>query len=159
MNDPTSSTGPGLVRLAVAWVFVTSGAVKLLFENQGSLRFARIGLPPSLALFVALVEITCGLLVLGGLFTRIAAIPLGITMLVAIATTKIPLLFGAGPEPIAALPKIGFWAFAYQARLDLATLAGCAYLVLAGAGLWSLDALRARRRSERSLLRTVHATS
>jgi len=159
MKDHASSTGPGFVRLAVAWVFVTSGVVKLLFENQGSVRFAKLGLPPSLALFVAMVEIACGLLVLGGLFTRIAAIPLAITMVVAIATTKVPLLFGAGPEPVAALPKIGFWAFAYQARLDLAMLAGCGYLVLAGAGLWSLDALRARRRSETTLLRTVHSTS
>ena len=159
MNDRASSSGPALVRAAVAWVFLTSGVVKILFENPGALRFAKLGLPPSMALFVGLVEISCSLLVLGGLFTRLAAVPLAITMVVAIVTTKLPLLFGAGPEPIAAMPKIGFWAFAYQARLDLAMLIACGYLAAVGAGGWSLDAWRARRRSETTLLRTVHSTS
>ena len=62
-------------------------------------------------------------------------------MMVALGTTKLPLLFGAGPEPVAAMPKVGFWAFAYQARLDAAMLVACAYLVAVGAGLWSLDAI------------------
>jgi uncharacterized membrane protein YphA (DoxX/SURF4 family) len=73
-------------------------------------------------------------------------------MLVALATTKVPLLFGAGPEPVAAAPKVGIWAFAYQARLDLTMLAACAFVVAAGAGLWSLDALLSRRRWEGRLL-------
>lgn len=79
---------------------------------------------------------------------RLAALPLVVDMVVALVTTKIPLLFGAGPEPVAAMPKTGLWAFVYQARLDLTMLFACLYLVAVGAGLWSLDAVLSRRRSE-----------
>jgi putative oxidoreductase len=144
IGRPTRTTA--LVRLAVGFVFVSSGIVKFLFDNQGAGRFARIGLPPALASFVGATEIVCGLLILAGLFVRVAAVPLVVDMVVAIATTKLPLLLGPGPEPVAAFPKIGFWGFAYQARLDLAMLASCIFLVASGAGLLSLDALLARRR-------------
>jgi hypothetical protein len=73
-------------------------------------------------------------------------------MIVAIVTTKVPLLFGAGPEPVAAMPKTGFWAFAYQARLDVTMLIACGFLVAVGAGLWSLDAILSRRRWEGRLM-------
>ncbi len=136
-----------LVRLAVGGVFLSSGLVKLLFDNQGPGRFAKIGLPdPSaLATFVGAVEIACGALILAGLYVRLAALPLVADMIVAIASTKLPLLFGAGPEPVAAPPKTGLWAFAYQARLDVTMLLACVFLVVAGAGLLSLDARMARR--------------
>jgi uncharacterized membrane protein YphA (DoxX/SURF4 family) len=142
------------VRLAVGSVFLSSGLVKLLFDNQGGGRFARIGLPhPSeLAAFVGATEIVCGTMVLVGLLVRLASIPLVIDMVVAIATTKVPLLFGVGPEPVAAPPKIGFWAFAYQARLDMTMLLACGFLVLAGAGLYSFDAFLSRRRWEARLM-------
>jgi uncharacterized membrane protein YphA (DoxX/SURF4 family) len=131
-------------------VFLASGLLKFLYENQGPGRFAKIGLPApgALSSFVGTVEIVGGALLLLGLFVRVAALPLVVDMVVAIATTKIPLLFGPGPEPIAAVPKTGFWAFAYQARLDVTMLLACGFLVIAGAGLWSLDALLARRRWE-----------
>jgi hypothetical protein len=70
-------------------------------------------------------------------------------------TTKVPLLFGAGPEPVAAPPRTGFWAFAYQSRLDATMLLACVYLVVIGAGLWSIDAILARRRWEGALLGKV----
>jgi len=143
-----------LVRLAVGGVFLSSGLMKLLFENHGPARFARIGLPAAaqLATFVGAVEVLCGVLVALGLFVRLAALPLAIDMVVAIATTKLPLLFGPGPEPVAAVPKTGFLIFAYQARLDVTMLLSCAFLVAVGAGLWSLDALRSRRRWEGRLM-------
>jgi putative oxidoreductase len=62
---------------------------------------------------------------------------------VAIGTSKLPLLFGPGPEPVAAAPQVGPWAFAYQSRLDFTMLLGCLFLLVAGAGAWSLDAWRA----------------
>jgi putative oxidoreductase len=138
-----------LVRLAVGGVFVSSGLVKLLFDNQGPARFAKIGLPAAtqLAYLVSATEVICGTLLILGLLTRLAALPLMADMLVAIATTKIPLLFGPGPEPVAAMPKTGFWAFTYQARLDVTMLLACGFLVAAGAGLWSLDAILSRRRA------------
>ncbi|HTB76484.1 MAG TPA: hypothetical protein VK762_24725, partial [Polyangiaceae bacterium] len=56
---------------------------------------------------------------------------------------------------VAAPPRTGFWAFAYQARLDGTMLLACAYLVAVGAGLWSLDALLTRRRWEATLIDKV----
>jgi len=143
-----------LVRVAVRWVFLTSGMVKFLFENQGPLRFAKIGLPApaELSAFVGATEIFCGALLIVGLFVRLAALPLAIDMLVALATTKLPLLVGAGPEPVSAMPKIGLWAFAYQSRLDVTMLVACAFLVAVGAGLGSVDALLSRRRWEGRLM-------
>jgi putative oxidoreductase len=142
------------VRAAVGAVFIISGALKFLFENQGVGRFTKIGIPfPSLmAPFIGAVEISCGALLVAGLLTRLAALPLIADMAVAIATTKIPLLFGAGPEPVAAAPKTGFWAFAYQARLDFTMLLACVFLAAVGAGAWSLDAwLAKRKQSARAL--------
>lgn len=143
-----------LVRLAVGGVFVSSGAVKFLFENQGAGRFGKIGLPHphELAAFVGAMEIVCGTLVLVGLLVRLAAIPLALDMVVAIVTTKLPLLFGAGPEPVGAPPKTGVWAFAYQARLDVTMLLATLFLVAVGAGFLSLDAFLSRRRWKQRLL-------
>jgi putative oxidoreductase len=148
---PTLGDAPralALVRAAVGFVFLSSGALKFLFDNQGPARFAKIGLPPSLAYFVGAVEIVCGALVLVGLFARLAALPLVVDMVVAIVTTKLPLLFGAGPEPVAAPPKTGVFAFAYQARLDLTMLLTCGFIVAVGAGAWSVDAWMAKKRVE-----------
>ena len=144
---PEAESAPAatiLIRLAVGGVFFTSGLIKFLYANQGAGRFAKLGIPaPELmANFVGVVEIAAGVLVAVGLATRLAAIPLFIDMLVAIGTSKLPLLFGAGPEPVAAAPKIGLWAFAYQSRLDSTMLLSCLFLFAVGAGAWSLDAWR-----------------
>ena len=144
-----------LIRLAVGGVFFTSGLIKFLYANQGAGRFGKLGIPaPEMtASFVGIVEIVGGILLALGLATRLAAIPLVINMLVAIATSKLPLLFGAGPEPVAAAPKVGLWAFLYQARLDSAMLLCCLFLFAVGAGAWSLDAWRtaaAQNSSERN---------
>jgi uncharacterized membrane protein YphA (DoxX/SURF4 family) len=143
-----------LVRLAVGWVFLSSGLVKFLFENQGPLRFAKIGFgaPRELAYFVGATEVVCGTLLIVGLLVRLAALPLIVDMMVALVTTKLPLLFAAGPEPVAAAPRTGFWALSYQSRLDVTMLVGCVFLMAVGAGLWSLDALLSRRRWEGRLL-------
>ena len=145
---PGGGTAPPatiLIRLAVGGVFCASGLIKFLYPNQGVGRFAKLGIPAPefLANFVGVVEIAAGLLLVVGLATRLAAIPLVFNMLVAIGTSKLPLLFGPGPEPVAAAPKVGLWAFAYQSRLDFTMLLGCLFLLVAGAGAWSLDAWRA----------------
>jgi uncharacterized membrane protein YphA (DoxX/SURF4 family) len=121
-----------LIRLAVGSIFLSEGIQKFLFPAElGVGRFVKIGLPAPgiLAPFVGVVEIGCGLLVLAGLATRLAAVPLVIDMIVAIATTKIPILI-----------QRGFWAMAHEARTDLAMLLGALFLVMAGAGPASLDA-------------------
>src|SRR4051794_26337692 len=84
-----------LVRLMVGAVFMSEGAQKFLFPDAlGAGRFARIGIPypEVLGPFVGTFEVTCGLLVLVGLLTRPAAVPLIVVMLVAIASTKVPIL-------------------------------------------------------------------
>jgi uncharacterized membrane protein YphA (DoxX/SURF4 family) len=137
-----------LIRLAVGGVFSASGLIKFLYANQGAGRFAKLGIPAPelLADFVGVVEIAAGLLLALGLATRLAAIPLVFDMLVAIGTSKLPMLFGPGPEPVAAAPKVGLWAFVYQARLDYTMLVCCLFLLVVGAGAWSLDAWLARSR-------------
>jgi putative oxidoreductase len=139
--------GLPLIRVSLGWVFLTSGLLKFLYVNQGVGRFAKIGIPMPdlLSPFVGGVEMVCGTLLLLGLFARLAALPLIADMLVALLTTKIPLLFGPGPEPLAAAPKMGLAAFAYASRLDLAMLVSCACVALVGAGSLSLDAWRRAR--------------
>ena len=146
------------IRAPVGLVFLVSGALKLLFDNQGVGRFTRIGLPSpgALATFVGVVEVAAGALLLAGLFTRLATLPLLIDMLVALFTTKLPLLFEPGPEPVSAAPKQGLLAFLYQARLDLTMLSACGYLLLVGGGLWSLDAWLTRRRWEGRMSAALH---
>jgi putative oxidoreductase len=53
-------------------------------------RFTRIGIaaPEFMAPFVAVFEIACRTLIVLGILTRLAAIPLITTMLVAISATK-----------------------------------------------------------------------
>jgi uncharacterized membrane protein YphA (DoxX/SURF4 family) len=120
------------VRLLVGGVFVAEGMQKFLFpDTLGVGRFVKIGIPAPtvMAPFVGVVEIACGLLLVLGLFTRLAAIPLIIDMLVAIATTKVPILL-----------ESGFWAMVHEARTDYSMLLGCAFLVIVGSGRLSLDA-------------------
>jgi uncharacterized membrane protein YphA (DoxX/SURF4 family) len=101
---------------------------------MGVLRFTRIGFPyPGYtAHFVGTFEIVCGALVLAGLFTRVARIPLLIIILTAIAATKIPELSRANQ---------GFWFMVSDARTDFALTMGLLFLIGAGAGSWSFDAL------------------
>jgi len=139
-----------LVRLIVGAVFVSEGVQKFLFPAEvGAGRFAKIGIPfPSAsAPCVGVVEIVCGTLVLVGLATRLAAIPLIIDMLVALVSTKFPLLLGHGfwGFSLASFPRYGFWTMAHEARTDWSMLLGSLLLAIVGPGPWSLDALIARR--------------
>jgi putative oxidoreductase len=129
---PTSApTAAILVRLLVGAVFMSEGIQKFLSpDTLGVGRFIKIGIPaPGFAApFVGVVEIVCGILVIVGLLTRLATVPLIIDMLVAITTTKIPILL-----------KSGFWAMAHEARTDYAMLLGSIFLLCVGAGPLSVD--------------------
>jgi uncharacterized membrane protein YphA (DoxX/SURF4 family) len=72
-----------------------------------------------MAPFVGVVEIVCGALILLGVRTLWAAIPLLIDICVAIATTKVPMLF-----------QKGLWAAVHEARTDYAMLLGLLFLIL-----------------------------
>ena len=142
-----STTAPAwviLIRLMVGAVFLTEGIQKFLFPGEvGAGRFAKIGIPAPgvMGPFVGVVEIVCGTLVLLGLLTRLAAIPLIIDMLVAIISTKIPILLGYGfwGFSLRQLPYYGFWGMAHEGRTDFSMLMGSLFLLSVGAGAWSLD--------------------
>lgn len=120
-----------LIRIVVGGVFLAEGIQKFLFPGAlGVGRFEKIGIPAPgfTAPFVGAVEIVFGALLIAGLLTRLAAIPLIIDISVAIATTKIPL----------GIQK-GFWAAVHEARTDVSMLLGAIFLLIVGAGPWSLD--------------------
>ena len=120
-----------LIRLMVGAVFLSEGIQKFLFADKlGAGRFEKTGLPNSefLGPFVGSFEIVCGSLVLIGLLTRLAAVPLIIIMLVAMATTKADVL-----------ANDGFWAMMHGSRTDWAMLLGSIFLLIRGGGRWSLD--------------------
>lgn len=123
-----------LIRILVGWVFVAEGIQKFLFPAQlGVGRFIKIGIPAPqvMAPFVGTVEIVCGTLLLLGLFTRLAAVPLLGVISVAIATTKLPMI-----------AKTGIWSMLHEARTDFSMALGLVFLLIAGAGSLSLDARR-----------------
>lgn len=121
-----------LIRLAVGLIFLTQGVLKYIDPNMGVSRFTKIGFshPAFTAHFVGSFEMVCSFLVLIGLVTRIAVIPLLIVICTAIVTTKIPEL---------ARPNQGFWYMVSDARTDFSMLLSLLFLMIAGAGSWSLD--------------------
>lgn len=140
---PTSGpAGIFLIRLAVGLIFFTQGILKYTDPKMGVIRFARIGFPHPYftAHFVDTFEIVCGFLVLIGLWTRAAAVPLLIVISTAIATTKIPELFR---------PNQGFWFAVSDARTNFSMLCSLIFLIIMGAGAWSVDAPR-NREADRS---------
>ena len=134
LNWLTRSRGSGaivLVRLLVGAVFLSEGIQKFLFPAAlGAGRFAKIGIPnPQFsAPFVGVVEILFGAMIVVGLLTRLAAIPLLIDISVAILTTKVLML-----------SHQGFWPMAHEARVDFCMLLGLLFLIIEGSGAFSLD--------------------
>ncbi|HKJ67474.1 MAG TPA: DoxX family protein [bacterium] len=120
-----------LIRLMVGAVFLSEGYQKFLFPFlRGVGRFERIGIPAPefFGYFVAGFEVACGLLILFGLFTRLASIPLITIMIVAIYSTKLPVLIDQG-----------IWHMLHDGRTDYAMFLGSIFLLLKGGGRWSLD--------------------
>lgn len=139
-----------LIRTSVGAVFISEGVQKFLYPGElGVGRFVKIGFAnaEAIAPVVASFEIACGVLVLCGLLTRFAALPLVAIMLTAMITTKLPILLGrdVGPFRVRAMDDYGFWPMAHESRTDWAMLLGAVFLVIAGAGKWSLDAWLTRR--------------
>ena len=125
------------IRFAVGMIFLTQGILKYIDPNMGVARFTRIGFPHPYftAHLVGTFEAVCGSLVLLGLWTKIASLPLLIVIATAIATTKIPELFRANQ---------GFWYMISDARTDFAMLCSLLFLISVGGGAWSLDAKHRR---------------
>lgn len=146
LNRTTAPAAVVLIRALVGWVFVSEGIQKFLYPDAvGVGRFTKIGIPAPevMAPFVGVTEVVCGTLVLVGLLTRAAVIPLLISMVVAVVSTKVPILLGHGFGPFAApksLPYGGVWGMLHEARTDFSMILGSLFLLIVGAGRWSLDA-------------------
>jgi putative oxidoreductase len=123
---------PTLARATVGWIFVLSGWGKLHNLPDIVEYFRSLGIPaPEIqAPFAAGVEFVCGALLLLGLGSRVAAVPLMVVMTVAIATARIEELTSIGA-------LFGFIEFGYIALL--------LFVAIGGPGPLSLDALIARR--------------
>jgi len=119
-----------LVRVILGYVFLVAGLQKFFLPDEmGPGRFADLGFPePALVAYaVGAFEVLGGALILVGLATRLAAVPLAAVMVVAIAVTKLPDIGD------------GFWDFAHGLRLDLAMLLLAVFVVINGADRRSVD--------------------
>jgi uncharacterized membrane protein YphA (DoxX/SURF4 family) len=128
----------------VGAVFLSEGIQKFLDPaTRGAGRFVKIGIPfpEIMGPFVGGVEIVCGALLLAGLLTRLAAVPLIIDMVVAIVSTKIPIVLGHGfwGFSLKPLSSYGFFSMAHEARTDFAMLLSSLFLFIMGSGPWAFD--------------------
>jgi len=128
---------PTLARLTVGWIFFQSGWGKLHDLGKVTDYFTELGLPaPAFqATLTATTEFVCGSLLLVGLATRFAAIPLTITMIVAIRTALWSQVDSLGS-------LFGLAEFLYITLL--------VWLGTNGAGPLSLDWLIERRRDHKA---------
>ena len=146
INEPSGAGANVLVRFVVGLVFLNEGILKFLYPAaQAAGRFARIGIPHPefFGPFVATVETISGAMLILGLLTRPAAIALFIDISAAIISTKIPVLLGHKflGFSLMDLPHYGFLSMVHEARTDLAMWFGLLFLLIAGPGRFSADAL------------------
>jgi putative oxidoreductase len=134
LADRLKSLAPLLLRLTLGLTFVSTGWGKLhgLAEVTAFFQTLHIPFPGLNAAVVAGTEFLGGLLILVGLGTRLVALPLAFTMVIAIATAKWAEVDG----PIA---LAGFVETSYLAMFLT--------LALIGPGALSLDALLMRWRA------------
>jgi putative oxidoreductase len=132
---------PTVARVALGVVFVETGWGKLHSLAGVTRYFAELGIPfPGIqAPLVSTIELVGGLLLILGLATRLAALPLIGTMVVAILTAQRAQIHGPGD-------LFGLVEFAY--------LTIFLWLAIAGAGRFSLDHLLARRRAVQRAVRS-----
>ncbi|MCC5791616.1 MAG: DoxX family protein [Legionellaceae bacterium] len=134
------------IRFSLGLVFLPEGIQKLLYPDiLGAGRFMRIGIPyPELmGPFVGWMELCCGLFILLGLLTRLVSLPLIMIMIIAFISTKIPIFLGSDwwIFQVRELNRYGFWSFMHESRTDWAMLMASCYLLVVGAGRYSLDQL------------------
>lgn len=136
---------PLFARVVVGWVFLWSGWEKLNALPQITQNFIDWGIPfpQFMTPFVSSVEFFGGLLLLLGLFTRVAAVPLVIVMIVAIISAKW--------DQIDSLETLlGFEEVSYMALFG--------WLAVAGPGPISLDYLFQKLRGNAVPQSTYQAT-
>jgi putative oxidoreductase len=127
----TSSVPMPIPRLVVGLIFLSEGLQKFITPDAtGAGRFQKIGFADAYlwASVVGGFEIVCGLLILTGLLTRVAALPLLVIMAVAFVATKVPTLV-----------EKGFWTFVHDYRTDFAMTLLLLFILYYGGGNKSVD--------------------
>jgi putative oxidoreductase len=152
-SNPPSTTPASvlLIRLMTGSVFFWEGIIKFVYTNKGVGLFTKIGIPAPefMAHFVAVLEIVGGLLLIFGFLTRFIAVPFIIEMIVAILSTKLAIYLGNSPLPLpSSPPTVGFWALLHETRTDYAMFLTSLFLLLAGPGPFSIDALLMKSRQK-----------
>lgn len=147
INRDYTSWGPVFLRLAIGFGFMAHGWAKISrggsgFENlltQAGMPFPHIN-----ALIAPYVELFGGLAVLLGAFVVIAAVPLIATMLAAMFFVQIH--YGFSSVNTIGLTSLGpqFGPPGYE--INLLYIGGLLSLMFSGAGRWSVDAGRWRKR-------------
>ncbi len=120
-----------IIRFIVGYIFVMEGIQKFVYSDElGVGRFIKIGIPAPeiMAPFVGVCEIVFGTFILIGFLTRLAAIPQIIIMLTALSTTKLSVLM-----------EKGILTFSHDSRNDLLMLFGLIFILIKGAGAFSVD--------------------
>ena len=132
-----SFLGPTLARLTLGVVFIGTGWGKLHGLDKVTDFFTELGIPtPGFnAVLASSAEFICGALLLFGLLSRLAAIPLIVVMTVAILTAKLENLHGISD-------LLGFEEWTYIVLL--------LWIAVAGPGPLSLDRLFASRAAKLS---------
>jgi putative oxidoreductase len=123
---------PLIGRFAVGMLFLSTGWGKVHHLDKITSWFQELGIPaPAFqATLVSYSELICGTLLVVGLLTRLATVPLIVSMIVAILTAKLKDLHNI-------FDLVGFDEFTYFAVLVM--------LAFIGPGLVSLDHLVARK--------------
>ena len=120
-----------IIRFIVGYVFIMEGIQKFVYSDKlGIGRFIKIGIPfpEVMAPAVGLCEMLFGSFILLGFLTRLATIPQIIIMLTALVTTKLNVLM-----------EKGLLTFSHDSRNDLLMLFGLIFILIKGAGAFSLD--------------------
>ena len=130
--DRVSWLAPLVGRLAVGLLFLSTGWGKVHSLDKVTAFFVKLGIPaPGLnAVVVGYSELICGALLILGLFTRLATLPLIVSMVVAILTAKLPEIHDL-------FDLVGADEFTYLCVLVM--------LFIIGPGRASLDQILARR--------------
>lgn len=149
MKNEYSNFSPLFLRLIIGFGFMAHGWAKISRGTGGLEKLFRqisVPFPHFTAIFFPYIELFGGIFILLGLFVVITAVPLIISMLVAMFTIHIQNGFssvntiGLTPEG----PKFGPPGY----EINLVYIAGLVSLMLTGGGALSIDFMRTRKKNK-----------